>query len=122
MRRCTPDTSGSCSRRLQRSLGRTEHLFRVVAPVAMVATWRQRLLGPTQQPFRGGARGGRDGLQVLAAGGADVFGSLASPGWQRSAPHLFQLHAGGHLLGDQGRLQAVEHTLEPADQLGLRDP
>ena len=35
--------------------------------------------------------------------------------------HLLELLAGGHLLGEQGGLDAVEQALEPADQLGLGD-
>ena len=42
------------------------------------------------------------------------------PGRQR--PHLLQLGLGGHLLGDEGGLDAVEEPLEPADELGLGDP
>ena len=38
---------------------------------------------------------------------------------QRTAAHLLQLAARGHLLGHQRRLQAVEEPLEPADKLGL---
>ena len=39
---------------------------------------------------------------------------------QRAA-HLLQLLLRGHLLGEQGRLDAVEEPLEPTDQLRLRD-
>ncbi len=38
------------------------------------------------------------------------------------SPHLLELHPCGHLLRDERGLQAVEHALEPADQLGLGDP
>ena len=42
---------------------------------------------------------------------------------RRQAPaHLLQLGAGRHLLGEQRRLDAVEQALQPADELGLRDP
>ena len=36
--------------------------------------------------------------------------------------HLLELRARRHLLGEQRGLDAVEETLEPADELGLRDP
>ena len=36
--------------------------------------------------------------------------------------YLLELLAGGHLLGEQRRLDAVEDALQPADQLGLGDP
>ena len=45
----------------------------------------------------------------------------ARSGGQRPA-HLLQLGPGGHLLGEQRGLDAVEQTLQPADQLGLGDP
>ena len=38
------------------------------------------------------------------------------------AAHLLELGAGGHLLGVDRGLDAVEQPLEPADQLRLRDP
>src|SRR3712207_4024816 len=62
------------------------------------------------------------GLQVLAAAGAEVglLGRLA-PTRQRAAAHLLQLGPGGHLLGEQRGLDAVEDALQPADQLGLGD-
>ena len=41
---------------------------------------------------------------------------------RQGAAHLLQLRAGGHLLGVDRGLDAVEEPLEPADQLGLRDP
>ena len=34
---------------------------------------------------------------------------------------MLQLRAGGHLLREQGGLDAVEQAFQPADQLGLRD-
>jgi hypothetical protein len=37
------------------------------------------------------------------------------------APHLLELLAGGHLLGEERGLDAVEQPFEPPDQLGLRD-
>ena len=43
------------------------------------------------------------------------------PGGQ-PAPHLLQLRPRRHLLGEQRRLDALEQALQPADQLGLRDP
>ncbi len=39
----------------------------------------------------------------------------------RELAHLLELLAGGQLLGEQGRLDAVEQALEPADELGLGD-
>ncbi len=38
------------------------------------------------------------------------------PAGQRPA-HLLQLRPGGHLLGEQGGLDAVEQALQPAHQL-----
>src|SRR4029079_6548053 len=46
---------------------------------------------------------------------------LGDPRRQRPA-HLLELRASGHLLGVDRGLDAVEQALEPADQLGLRDP
>ena len=46
---------------------------------------------------------------------------LPTPGGQRALAHLLQLCAGGHLLGEQRGLDAVEQPLQPADQLGLGD-
>src|SRR4051812_35531364 len=43
------------------------------------------------------------------------------PSGQRPA-HLLELRAGRHLLGVDRGLDAVEEPLEPADELGLRDP
>ncbi len=40
---------------------------------------------------------------------------------RRQRAHLLQLGLGGHLLGDERGLDAVEEALEPADELGLRD-
>ena len=64
-------------------------------------------------------------LQVGARAGARVRAVVVivvvrDTGRQRAA-HLLQLGAGRHLLGEQGRLDPVEETFEPADQLGLRD-
>src|SRR4051812_39459541 len=43
--------------------------------------------------------------------------------WTRGqrASHLLQLRTGGHLLGVDRGLDAVEEALQPADELGLRD-
>ncbi len=41
---------------------------------------------------------------------------------RQGAPDLLELGAGGHLLGVDRGLDAVEQTLEPADELGLGDP
>src|SRR3954452_14447854 len=38
---------------------------------------------------------------------------------RRQLPHLFELLAGGYLLGEERRLDAMEQALEPADQLSL---
>ena len=99
------------------------------AEFAQAAAWlgapalRPRLTRPWPDP----ARQGRWPLQVRARGPARLrcfFGS-AGPGHhagrQRPA-HLLELRPGGHLLGEQRGLDAVEQALQPADQLGLRDP
>src|SRR5690606_25868810 len=57
--------------------------------------------------------------RVVAAAVARVDGLQA--GRQRALAHLLQLGAGGHLLGEQRGLDAVEQALQPTDQLGLRD-
>ena len=65
------------------------------------------------------------GLQVLPGAAAEAaLGSLLARRGARRQPaaHLLQLRAGGHLLGEQRGLDAVEQPLQPADQLGLRDP
>src|SRR5581483_3693148 len=61
--------------------------------------------------------------EVLAGVPAEALGHavLAGPGRQ-PPPHLLQLLASGHLLREQGGLEAVKDTLQPADQLRLRDP
>ena len=41
---------------------------------------------------------------------------------REATPQLLELVLGRHLLGHQGRLDAVKETLEPADELGLCDP
>ncbi len=70
-------------------------------------------LGPQAQT--GAARGGQD----LSARTDD---DLAAAGTSRQrATHLLQLGARSHLLGEQRGLDAVEHTFQPADELGLRD-
>ena len=53
------------------------------------------------------------GISVSVGGG--------HAGGQCAAAHLLELRAGRHLLGEQGRLDAVEQPLEPTDQLRLRD-
>ena len=48
-------------------------------------------------------------------------GLVAGRTGQCAAAHLLELGAGGHLLGEQRGLDAVEEALQPADQLRLRD-
>jgi hypothetical protein len=62
-------------------------------------------------------------LRVPSVTGAPV-GLLGSalPARQRLPPDFLELGAGGHLLGEQRGLDAVEHALQPAHQLGLGDP
>ena len=59
-------------------------------------------------------RAKRVGLQVRP--GALVGGCGA---WWELVAHVLELLAGGHLLGEEGGLDAVEQALEPADELGL---
>src|ERR1700691_3844331 len=54
-------------------------------------------------------------LEVRARAG------IADAGRQRSVTHLLELGRGGGLLGEQRRLDAVEESLEPPDQLRLGD-
>ena len=64
-------------------------------------------------------------LQVLAGAPAEALRQrLARRAGTRRQPaaHLLQLRPRRHLLGEQRRLDAVEQALQPADQLGLRDP
>ena len=49
-------------------------------------------------------------------------GPRGRPLGQRALAHLIELGPGGHLLGHQGGLDAVEQALQPADQLGMGDP
>src|SRR5690625_2948538 len=62
-------------------------------------------------------------LQVLAGAGVAVpaVAARGGAGRQRAVAHLLQLCAGGHLLGEQRGLDAVEQPLQPAHQLGLGD-
>src|SRR4051794_8149489 len=50
-----------------------------------------------------------------------VPGPRRHPAGRKRPAHLLELRACRHLLGVDRRLDAVEETLEPADQLGLRD-
>src|SRR5271157_6382514 len=61
-------------------------------------------------------------LQVLSC--SRVHGSLlrSDARWQRPLAHVLELRPRRHLLREQRRLDAVEQALQPADQLGLRDP
>ena len=47
---------------------------------------------------------------------------LAACTRRQAAAHLLQLGPRGHLLREQGCLDAVEQPLQPADELGLGDP
>ncbi len=95
----------------------------------------QRLTGrrPSEQGpprgWRGGplssiGRAGRSEVRTRAGGArvAEVLGFVvAAHARRQGAPHLLQLGAGRHLLGEQRGLDAVEESLQPAHQLGLRD-
>ena len=52
----------------------------------------------------------------------DHVSAVALTRRQRASAHLLQLRPGGHLLGEQRGLDAVEQPFQPADQLGLGDP
>ena len=85
-----------------------------------------RRLAKAQRPASGAARGTsrttRAGRGRLGRSGRlRLAGHRAEPGGQPAA-HLLELRAGGHLLGVDRGLDAVEEPLEPADQLGLGDP
>ena len=68
-------------------------------------------------PCRCARRPAGPGCPARPPGTAGPAGSAGRP-----PAHLLQLQPGRHLLGDQRRLDAVEQPLQPADQLGLRDP
>src|SRR5919112_568030 len=64
-------------------------------------------------------------LQVLPGAATHAFrhGLTWGPRSGRQATaHLLELRPGRHLLGHQRGLDALEQALEPADELGLRDP
>src|SRR4029077_1437804 len=53
---------------------------------------------------------------------ATLLGGPGNHGARRQgAAHLLKLRPRGHLLSEQGRLDAVEQALQPADELGLGD-
>ena len=86
-----------------------------------------RRRGPPPRQVRGGAHAPRGrASEVGAAERAVVFARAgrASRGLtgQAAAAHLGELVARGHLLGEQGGLDTVEETFEPADELGLGHP
>ncbi len=58
-------------------------------------------------------------LQV-EAGALTLFAGATTE--RGPALHLLELGLSGHLLAPERRLDAVEQTLEPSDQLRLRDP
>src|SRR5699024_10463007 len=98
----------------------------------------RRALAPVRRappPARAGPGTGIAGLQVLAgavlaalsrAGHAHLLcrsllsGALLRPG-RKCAAHLHQLVLRRHLLGHQRRLDPVEQSLQPANQLSLGD-
>src|SRR5215217_2824673 len=72
-----------------------------------------------------GAAKGEPPLQVLPGPGRRGSAALsrnADAGRQGALPHLLQLLARRHLLGEQRGLDAVEQTFQPADELRLGDP
>src|SRR5204863_1977485 len=68
-------------------------------------------------PSRDGATTAQSSLQVRA-GRATTRARFEGS----ALPHLLDLLLRLHLLGEERRLDAVEETLEPADELRLRDP
>ena len=77
--------------------------------------------GPVGAEHRSGAdadrvslRGSRSAVRRWAAGHAGPV-----PGSSARAAHLVELLLRRRLLGEEGRLDAVEQALEPADELGL---
>ena len=79
---------------------------------ARVTGSRERL--PREQPGRSEV-GTRAAMRLLI-----LVGRLHEPRGERAA-HLLELRAGRHLLCEQRRLDAVEESFEPADQLRLGD-
>src|ERR671919_1496310 len=63
-------------------------------------------------------------LEVLARRALGLLGRLAGhlPRAELSAPHLLEGRLGLHVLGPQRRLDAVEETLQPPEELSLRHP
>ena len=49
-------------------------------------------------------------------------GTTGAGAGRQGAAHLLELSPGRHLLGEQRGLNAVEQSLQPADQLSLGDP
>src|SRR5690606_16055841 len=64
-------------------------------------------------------RSGPTGLQVGARAGVGALGARLVLAGGQLPPHLLELLAGGHLLGEEGGLDAVEEPLEPTHELGL---
>src|SRR4051794_40460229 len=61
-------------------------------------------------------------LQVGAGTHITAGSGRRSGAGRQLAPHPLELLAGGHLLGEERRLDAVEQALQPAHELGLGDP
>jgi hypothetical protein len=91
----------------------------VISDDSAVGCLAQRSAAGAGTALRSGRRPAATGrLQV----GAGPSGRGVGPRREGLLAHLVQLGPGGHLLGHQGRLDAVEEPLEPPDQLGLGDP
>ena len=73
-------------------------------------------------PDSPGACGSPVGMVGMPCGCLRRAVALGVHAGREGLAHLLELAAGRHLLGVDRGLDAVEEPLEPADQLGLRDP
>ena len=90
-------------------------LVGLLGPAAVVRGLRRRPLAALEVHPAGVAGLGRLVWSCPAA-------AAGRPSPRQAAADLLELGAGGHLLGVDRGLDAVEEALEPADQLGLGDP
>ena len=81
----------------------------------------QRRLHTDQRRIRGRSRADQRRIRGRCRAGRAAICCPPCIAAGRQLAHLLELLAGGQLLGEQRRLDAVEQAFEPADQLGLGD-